>query len=405
MAISEATALARAAQVKASFPKGPITIKQAQAMVLSMADSQVGYASGSSTRSLYGRRKNWPKGSWSTNQEQAQNYWCYRGLSWVFTMCFGRDATIAGIGNQGHFPFPGWAATWLGMAWMRARGMGVSVSNARPGDLSFQSWGRTNNPTDHIEIITGTWSGSYLPHIGFNTSSGSGSVTTGATVARVWRPGWPIKFIGRPNWAAIVATYNATVVAEEVIDWTSIHRMLLDLGYPANESGVRSFQSDKADWGHNLTVDGVPGPATERALGDAMSRIDDIENKIDSLPQNVWGYRHPTYDSNRDAHGMLRDTRNGVRSTEGRVSDIVRSLKALPTAIIAARVPFKEGTSLHRLFGKDFRFGALLGYAGASMVDRDTHTDEIVDALDADEVGPGTVHSDGAASVAVEEQT
>lgn len=177
-----------------------------------------------------------------------------------------------------------------------------------------------------------------------------------------------------------------------VEDLTKVHTMLSNLGYSANTAGVKEYQQDRG-----LVVDGIPGSRTIKALEEDMTTIRDLEKKIDNLPQNVWGYRHPKYANNRDAHGLLRDGDNSKDiaankglldkivkqvNTVGRVASEARELaRSVPERVIAARVPFIKGTSAHKTFGDSFRFGALLAYAAQAFYRRDEQTQEIVEGV------------------------
>lgn len=326
--VSSTTALNRAKIAKATFPKGKITVAQAKAMVLSIADSQVGYNPGSNV-SIYGNGTRWAtKGTWHW-----QGYWCARGISWVFDYCFGAEAAKAGIGKQPHSPKPaGWAATWLWRDWLRAKGLWVGLERAQPGDISMQSWGRTTNPTDHVELVTGKWNGSYYNCIGFNTvSQGTSGVTSGGGVWRVRRNRTALVAIYRPDWDALVKVYNASVAAEDIgkgiIDLTQYAQSLLDLGYPATEAGVKKFQKDEG-----LTEDGIVGPITSKALEDKVSEVLDavkaLERKFDqsdsvsvsdATARNLWTGR-----KGDQPRGWFL---NLVGNRVGRIDQIVHDLR------------------------------------------------------------------------------
>lgn len=69
----------------------------------------------------------------------------------------------------------------------------------------------------------------------------------------------------------VKAAAAALRAAEVVIDWTTVHRYLLALGYPATEAGVKAYQKDRG-----LTVDGRPGKITTAALEADMATIDEV---------------------------------------------------------------------------------------------------------------------------------
>lgn len=286
--VSSTTALNRAKIAKVTFPKGKITVAQAKAMVLSIADSQVGYNPGSSV-SIYGNGTRWAThGTWHW-----QGYWCARGISWVFDFCFGAEAAKAGIGHQPHVPMPaGWAATWLWRDWLRSKGLWVGLERAQPGDISMQSWGRTSKPTDHVELVTGKWNGSYYNCIGFNTvSQGTSGVTSGGGVWRVRRNRTALVAIYRPDWDALVRTYNATVAAEDITegiqDLTQYAEALAAFGFPATPAGVGGYQEWRSGPPHNLVVDRIFGPKTKAALEADVNTLEDLAADLAAIKTAV----------------------------------------------------------------------------------------------------------------------
>lgn len=273
MAISEATALARAAAVRANFPKGPINIDQAIDMLMAVAESQVGYASSSAQWSMYGKGKNW-RTEWGNRQV----YWCALGLSWAFEQAFGAEAAKAGIGLQAAAwsrPPAGWTATWTWLDWFRSGGRWVGIKNCQRGDVSMQFWGRTKNATDHVELVSGRKiSPNAYPTIGFNTATGN--VTAGAGVQKAVRYRAQTVGIYRPNWEALVLAYNAGVVVEAVEDLTQHAEALGAFGFPATPEGVGGYQRLRSDAPHYLVVDKKFGPKTRTALEADMATLEDI---------------------------------------------------------------------------------------------------------------------------------
>lgn len=306
---------------KASFPQGTITVAQAQEMFMAMADSQVGYRSGSYQWSLYGKGSRWDD-DWNGRQV----YWCYLGMSWVMAQTFGAKAAIAGIGLQNshpNWPPAGGTATWLLWEWFRANNRWVGMERAQPGDISLQSWGRTGKPTDHVEIVSGYYRASddSYPTIGFNTSAGN--PTAGARVARVRRYRRPTVGIYRPNWEALVMVYNAQKIAEGIteLSGTVIDHLEL-LGYKGSVDGVKDFQRE-----HGLTVDGIVGPKTSarletevsKAIDELMAAIKQVDTKVDKLRGERLNFDTKT----RDQLDTLLDTTEEHRrqlNTVGRVA-------------------------------------------------------------------------------------
>lgn len=277
--LTEAQARARAKAVKATFPKGPITVAQAIDMYMAMVDSQVGYASSSALFSTYGKGT----GTWQENWNGRQVSWCVMGLGWAFEACFGAKAAIAGIGLQTanrNWPPAGWTATWLWLAWFRDNNRWVGMENCQPGDISLQSWGRTKNEVDHGETVTGYYrkSDDSYPATGFNTATGNASA--GAGVQRTRRYRRQTVGIYRPDWEALVQTYNAERIAEGVVDLTEIASSLKALDFPATVDGVRQYQQENKAAPHNLAVDGIPGPKTRAALEADMATLQEVQKAV-----------------------------------------------------------------------------------------------------------------------------
>lgn len=356
MSLSESQAMARARAARLAFPKGRITTKQARAMFVAMADSQVGYVSGNPNYSIYGKPQNW-----ASNWGGRQVYWCSLFGGWCSDYAFGLAAALAGFGRQSaNWGWPPVGGTWTVWVynWARANGRVVSFDNAQSGDIVLTNWGRTGAVVDHYDIATGGRALNILPVIGGNTSPGNASA--GAGVYRAWRPRNRVVAVVRPDWAALVRAYNANIIEE------------------SDELSAAEVKEIKDH------IDVLRRERTN-AHTKEMGRLDDLEARLQRLEVT-----------------QAEHTRQN--NTIGRIAAEARELaRSVPERVVAARVPFQDGTSLFKLFGKDFRLGALLGYSGATYVDRDTHTEEIVDALDADEIGPGTAHPDGPSTTAVEE--
>lgn len=306
-----------------------ITTSQAQQLLIAEARKHVGYNPGK-TYSKFGAWYGWPNA-----------LWCAAFASKIFYDAFGRDAAVAGIGHEPTAPHKrGWIWTVAWRQWFLNHNQWVGVRNSQPGDLMFfrypTSGDRNNNPVNHVDVVEANhYSKGYITTIGGNTPR-PGTPGDPSNGRGCWRHNRSIHdryivAVYRPRWPALVAAYNAEVVAEEIIDLTRVAASLIDLGYPATQAGVRAYQSDEDTWGHNLAVDGIPGPATERALGESMAKIDDIlstvkqiharqsnldaghnnivrrlTEAIEKVPAAVWGYRNPGYPQ-RDAHGSLRD--------------------------------------------------------------------------------------------------
>src|SRR5690606_21179477 len=113
---------------------------------------------------------------------------------------------------------------------------------------------------------------------------------------------------------------------------------------PATEAAVRTFQ---ADYGHNLDVDGSPGPLTRTALEADMSAITDLTAKVDALStvtlndsqkaalvtgQSVW-----------DTARLLAILTHRIGWTFQRTADTRDTLNALAPAVTEAVVSAVAG--------------------------------------------------------------
>ena len=211
MALSESQALARARATRASFPKGKITESQARDMFVSMADSQVGYASGSPSWSMYGKSSNW-RSNWNGRQV----YWCALFLSWCAEQAFGTAAARAGFGRQynsaAYPPVGGTWTVWM-LNWGRARGAVVPFNRQRKGDICLTDWNRVPGAeVDHVDVVRGPRILNLSNVIGGNTSSSSASA--GAGVYRAARPSNRVRAIIEPDYKALVRVYNANIIEE-----------------------------------------------------------------------------------------------------------------------------------------------------------------------------------------------
>lgn len=109
---------------------------------------------------------------------------------------------------------------------------------------------------------------------------------------------------------------------------------------PRTRAAVTAYQRAAG-----ITADGIAGPITTRHLENDMSMLDKITADVAAIRAEQ-----------REHRGRLsRIENNGPRATA--------------SAVWNHRVPFINGTSLHRIFGKDFRAGALLGNAAAERVE------------------------------------
>ena len=355
MAISESTALARARAARARFPKGKITTAQARAMFVSIMDSLVGYASGNPNWSMFGKGN-----TWRTPWGGRQVYWCVLTGSFAADYTFGQAAARAGFGMQ--YPgnnYPPVGGTWTVWVynWGRANGRIVPFNSVQSGDIVLTNWGRTGAVVDHYDVATGPRSLNVIPVIGGNTSTSSASA--GAGVYRALRPRNRVVAVVRPDWAALARVYNASAPIQESDELSAAE--VKEIKDYIDQKFQVEVSKGTADNLHTGRTGAQPLGWFLNLIGNRVGRMD---RRIAALEATA-------------------NTHTQQLNTVGRVAAEARELaRSVPERVIAARVPFKEGTSLYRLFGKDFRFGALVGYSAASQVDRDTHTEEIVEALD-----------------------
>lgn len=121
-------------------------------------------------------------------------------------------------------------------------------------------------------------------------------------------------------------------------------------GLPKPSPTVMALQRRlNADFGAHLDVDGSFGPLTNTAARRAAT---DTE-----------------YTGSVSATGAAALTTHleaFVKKLDQLIASnarIEKKLDEIPDEVWAARIPFKEGTSLHAIFGPDFRAGALQGYS------------------------------------------
>lgn len=314
---------------------------QAKAMVVAMADSQVGYASGSGQYGMYSKG-----GNWVTKWNGRRTYWCAIGASWCFDQCFGAKAARAGIGWQNSnrdWPPVGWSATWLWRDWFRNRNLWVGMANAQPGDISLQSWGRTGNSTDHVEIVRAKGSRSSTPTIGFNTATGN--ATAGAGVQRATRYSNITVGIYRPDWNALVRAYNADIKdAAPKPKPINYPIALSHLGYARGANGVRNYQKDRG-----LTVDGIPGKNTKAALEADMATIKQVLAEVKKVG---------TVNVSKGTADLLHTSRSGPQPLQfivdlaarriGRTEDYVLDLRSEVAGLNEAIMQIGESQGMNR---------------------------------------------------------
>lgn len=144
----------------------------------------------------------------------------------------------------------------------------------------------------------------------------------------------------------VAATAQRIRASRAVLDLTSIHRLLLDLGYTADTSGVRAFQRD-----HGLTDDGIPGPITTAALEAVMSEVlDRIKDVQNVLNHHIRG--NPTKAQKAEA-GTSRDlplkdlawlTAGRVNTLRARQWDVIRATESVVAALSRRGIALDDAT-------------------------------------------------------------
>ena len=320
------------------------TVSELRAAVVDSFLSQVGYTSGSYESSKYGLAQNW-RSPWLGGVKAWQGLYCGRSYSWNFDQVLGAEAGRAAIGLQGYAIPVGFAATWLHREWFMANNRHVGFANSQPGDaFLFKLPGRPLNPTNHIGMFV-KWHtpGKVAITVEGNLPNPTIGTTSSIGVHLHYRDITYVVGVYRPNWQAAATIYNKQ--------------------NPDPKEGITVAEADRI-------IERIDTLRRERT----NAHVKELANQEAILAR-------------LEAVEAAQAEHTRQNNTIGRVAAEARELaRSTPQRIIDARVPFSKGTSLHRLFGKDFRFGALLGYGAASMVDRDTHTEEIVDALDHDAI-------------------
>lgn len=255
-----------------------------QRKVLAMAASQIGYSRWSDPNrgTKYARETQpvfWPRDFWLLANGIS---YCDLFVTWVFWKALGKDFV-----TDGHLP----AGASYNTDYRASKGGRVSKSEAAPGDVLVFDWNWNTASTNHVGILEKRLSGARFQTIEGNTSTGSaGSQSNGGRVARRVRRHDQVRYVIRPDWSEAGGT--AESVADRAKPWNSsrtinsltkaevkeVQQQLKSLGYSLGSYGVdgsygqdtynavRAFQKAAG-----LSVDGVAGPKTAKALAGAQA--------------------------------------------------------------------------------------------------------------------------------------
>lgn len=260
-----------------------MAVKQTpQRRVLAMAASQIGYSRWNDSKrgTKYARETQpvfWPRDTWLLANGIS---YCDLFVTWVFWKALGKDF----VDNH----LPGGAS--YNTDYRASKGGRVSKSEAAPGDILVFDWNWNTASTNHVGILEKRLSGARFQTLEGNTSVGSsGSQSNGGRVARRIRRHDQVRYVLRPSWKAAGGSEES--VAAKKNPWNSsrtinglskatvkeIQSHLKALGYSLGSYGVdgsygkstyeavRAFQKAAG-----LAVDGVAGPATQKALKSAQ---------------------------------------------------------------------------------------------------------------------------------------
>lgn len=162
---------------------------------------------------------------------------------------------------------------------------------------------------------------------------------------------------------------------------------------PKPDPKVKVLQGLVNKLGYNLDVDGSRGPLTETALTE-ITKVTGWTGKTDTAALIT---------HLEDTVAKLDDILTLVKAQDAKINRLEKAVQAVPARVFESRVNFQEGTYLRRIFGKDFRAGALLGYAaGYAHVGSGEDQEEILAEIRS--LGDGAVTStEGPAEAVVEE--
>src|SRR5690606_38781190 len=160
-----------------------------------------------------------------------------------------------------------WTVRWR--EHLQATGTKIPLARARAGDVLFFKYptsdDRNTNPVNHVALVVGSATSTYIPTIGFNTprpgSGGDPSNGRGVwTHTRALNDRYIVDCYRPPWWAhPDLVIYTRGGLGELGYDPGPIDG---DFG-KRTEAAVLAFQKDHPP----LVVDGKPGPATRAAIG------------------------------------------------------------------------------------------------------------------------------------------
>lgn len=261
------------------------TVDDVIARVNAVIQREVGYTS----RTDPNRPASASPSKWSKyDQNGWHGYWCARGISTCVMNAIGVEAGRAVIGRQNGM-IVGWAATWLWLDWIRANSPGYpGVRNCRTGDIMMMrfpspSGGRSKNPTNHVEWVTGRYNNG-VPAIGFNSvgPGGSGEPTAGGTVARQHRTGYIVGTY-RLDWARAAVILGKA----EPVRPPAPKPVAPTLKPPAQFKPYgRTTKQVQALVG--VAPDGDYGPTTHRAVKAHQANLTEAGYSL-GAPDGLWG--------------------------------------------------------------------------------------------------------------------
>lgn len=222
--------------------------------VLALARSQIGYKEGKNNDNKYGRAYGWNNVAW-----------CCIFIWWLM--------------NEKKVPVTKTASCTALWNWAKGQGLSVSEYSLRPGDVVFFDFSGGAD-CDHVGIVESVGS-SRITTIEGNTSSGnSGSQSNGDRVYRRYRYHSQISHAYRPKYDADKKG-NANILKgqQASVKFTG-HSISCDgeRGAETRKQAVRVLQTAlNKDYRAGLTVDGIIGAKTTKALGSHYVKVGETQ--------------------------------------------------------------------------------------------------------------------------------
>lgn len=217
------------------------------------------------------------RNKFSTDLGHPADAWCFDFLDW--------GAQKVGM-TADQFPMSRWVPD--AMTWGKKRGRFYrGTSSVRRGDLLLCGSDRPR----HIELaLSGVGKDGRIERVGGNTNA-NGSANGDGVYHDRYRRASTVYGTVRPVYGA---TGPAPAATPAVLDVTQTQASLAALGFapgaadgvlgPATKAATAAYQADRG-----LTADGVPGPTTRQHLEADMTTLNEIAQKLDSIPRQVWG--------------------------------------------------------------------------------------------------------------------